>query len=156
MIRYYVKEDVEKIVDLHYLLFKKEYGYDESFMDFIYQKVVEINKRNNDREMIWVVERNKKHLGSISISEYNQNTAQLGLFLLDPIVRGAGIGCQLIELAINHCRDKGFSRIILLTNDKLEAARSLYEKYGFVIIDTKKIYVSAQWINEECWELYLL
>ncbi|WP_371932714.1 GNAT family N-acetyltransferase [Bacillus carboniphilus] len=59
--------------------------------------------------------------GSISIFETSQNTAQLGLFLVEPSVQGNGYGKQLIE---TH----QYKKITLSTNKELHSARNLYKK----------------------------
>lgn len=46
-----------------------------------------------------------KQKGSISIKKVNENTAQLGLFLVEPDIRGAGNGQQLVQTAIDFCKE---------------------------------------------------
>jgi ribosomal protein S18 acetylase RimI-like enzyme len=45
--------------------------------------------------------------------------------------RGKGLGNTLIEAVIERARALGATKIFLLSNTRLEAAISLYEKYGF-------------------------
>ena len=155
MIRTYQAEDKDYIINSHYEIFSKEQQYDLSFKDFIAEKVNSIIERADERECIWILESNGKNSGSICIQKADDDTAQLGLFLIEPDVRGGGFGKQLVQTAIAFSREKGYKSIILYTNDKLASARGIYQKHGFQLKETKTIHVSNQELQEECWELPL-
>jgi GNAT superfamily N-acetyltransferase len=57
--------------------------------------------------------------------------ARLRWFILDPAYQGRGIGRQLMDAAMAFCDARGFRRVYLTTFAGLDAARHLYEKYGF-------------------------
>lgn len=65
------------------------------------------------------------------------------------------MGGQLVQKAIDFCREKNYKTIILWTNSELKAARHLYEKFGFRIMETRKETLSNQELVEERWELSL-
>jgi GNAT superfamily N-acetyltransferase len=68
-------------------------------------------------------------------------------------LRGKGAGNLLIQTAIDFCRSKNYERIYLWTFEGLDAARYLYEKYGFQLVKQQK---GKQWgkvVTEQKFEL---
>ncbi len=51
--------------------------------------------------------------------------------VVSPDVRGAGVGSQLLEQAIQLARLNGCKRITLLTDRANESAQRFYQKHGF-------------------------
>ncbi|MWC30221.1 GNAT family N-acetyltransferase [Paenibacillus sp. MMS18-CY102] len=151
-IRPYRAEDADYIISSHYALYNKEFGYDLSFRDFIAQSVGGFIARGDRKENIWVLESEGKQRGSISIKKADEETAQLGLFLVEPSVRGTGFGQQLLQTAIVFCKESGFSKIILWTNSELKAARRLYANNGFTLIESRTQMLSNKELVEEQWE----
>jgi GNAT superfamily N-acetyltransferase len=60
-------------------------------------------------------------------------------------LRGKGVGNQLINTAISFCRCNGYKQIQLWTFKGLDAARRLYEKGGFKLVEEQK---GTQWGTE--------
>ena len=156
MIRSFKAEDAQYIINSHYDIYAKEYKFDLSFKDFIAKSVEDFIQRSDDlNEKILILEIAEEPKGSIGITKVNEDVAQLRLFLVDPSLRGSGLGRQLIQNAIDFCREKKYKTIILWTNSELKAARHLYEKFGFRIMETRKQVLSNQELIEERWELSL-
>ncbi|MBM7661078.1 GNAT superfamily N-acetyltransferase [Bacillus mesophilus] len=156
MIRTYRLDDKDYIINAHYDLYNIEFGYDLSFRDFIEESVSGFIQRKNTEETIFILEINDRKCGSISIKKFNDDTAQLGLFLVEPNMRGTGYGQMLVTEAITFCKEKGFKRIILWTNSELKSARRIYERVGFVLKETKTQFLSNKELLEEKWELLLV
>jgi GNAT superfamily N-acetyltransferase len=155
MIRAFSIEDADYIVNSHYELYNQEFKYDLSFRDFVAKIVDGFLTRSDSREMIWILEIEGENNGSISIKKANEDTAQLGLFLVDPSLRGSGYGQRLIQTALKFCRDLGYQTVILWTNNELISARRLYKKNGFEIKETRNQTLSNKELIEERWELSL-
>jgi ribosomal protein S18 acetylase RimI-like enzyme len=51
--------------------------------------------------------------------------------LVNEEFRGKGIGRMLVEKAQSYCREKGYSRILLMVSVSNETAIRLYDKMGF-------------------------
>lgn len=151
MIRTFRPEDKGYIIQSHYELYNREFQYDLSFRDFIADSVTGFMDRSNPRENIWILEINGKQKGSISIKEASDDTAQLGLFLLDPSTRGCGYGQNLLETAIAFCKETSFENIILWTNSDHKAARKLYQRNGFERTETRVRLLSNKELTEEQW-----
>lgn len=152
MIRPYQKEDADYIVQSHYTLYNQEFGYDLSFKDFVQEKVNGFIERACPEELIWIIDHKGTQRGSISINKLDDETAQLGLFLIDPLVRGCGYGHKLLEESIHFCRQTQRKRIILYTSSELTAARKLYEIHGFIKKEEWSSVRSNKELTEELWE----
>jgi GNAT superfamily N-acetyltransferase len=153
MIRTFRLEDADYIINSHYEIYNREYQYDLSFRDFIAESVKGFIKRSDSKENIWILEIEGKQRGSISIKKVNDKIAQLGLFLVEPSLRGSGYGKQLLQKAIDFCKEKGYQTIILWTNSELKSARRIYEKNGFQLKETRIQTLSNKELIEERWEL---
>jgi len=154
MIRNFRLEDINYIINSHYEIYNQEYDYDLSFKEFIANSLEDFIKRSDYlKENIWIAEINGEPKGSICITKFDESTAQIRLFIVDPKQRGTGIGKQLIEKSIDFCKLVNYKTITLWTNSDLKAARSLYENYGFKLMETKKVILSNQNLIEERWEL---
>jgi len=70
-------------------------------------------------------------VGSVALRELTPAERQLKRMYLRPDQRGRGLGRRLLETALEHARADGVSVISLDTSKRMEAARSLYEAYGF-------------------------
>ncbi|WP_299814597.1 bifunctional helix-turn-helix transcriptional regulator/GNAT family N-acetyltransferase [uncultured Roseibium sp.] len=98
------------------------------------------NPANNS----WCVVEDGQIIGSISIDgeDLGDNIAHLRWFILSERLRGKGLGKALLLKALTHCDRLGFDEIHLWTLKGLEAARGLYEKHSFVLVEE---YVGDQW-----------
>ena len=61
--------------------------------------------------------------------------ARLRWFILAPEIQGQGVGNKLMYEAMNFCEQAGFKHIYLTTFAGLNAARHLYEKWGFTLCE---------------------
>ncbi|QPA32542.1 GNAT family N-acetyltransferase [Thermaerobacillus caldiproteolyticus] len=146
-------EDADYIINSYYEIYNREYQYDLSFRDFIAESVNGFIKRSDSKENIWILEIEGEPKGSISIKKVNDKVAQLGLFLVEPDLRGSGYGKQLLQTAIAFCKEKGYQTVILWTNSELKSARCIYEKNGFQLKETRIRNLSNKELIEEKWEL---
>ena len=125
--------DIGAIVAMHGLIYAREQGWDHRFEAYVAGPLSEFALRTNPRERIWIVERAGVVVGVIAIVEAAPGDAQLRWFLLDPSLRGRGIGKRLIDSALTFCRDSGYAHVLLWTVAGLEPARHLYESVGFTL-----------------------
>jgi N-acetylglutamate synthase-like GNAT family acetyltransferase len=147
--------DIGSIIYLHGILYAREYGFDHTFEPYVAAPLAEFVKNQTDRERIWIVEKEEQVVGSIAIVQFSQNQAQLRWLILDPVVRGRGIGKRLVEEAVDFCRTSGYSSIFLWTIDFLGAALKLYKTAGFELTDTNAHPVWGRILTEERYELKL-
>ena len=81
----------------------------------------------------WFARAKGEIIGGIFIdgSEADSKGARLRWFIIDPAFQGHGLGNRLMAEAVSFCRRQHFKRVYLTTFAGLNAARHLYEKYGF-------------------------
>ena len=71
-------------------------------------------------------------VGTCALLPHGLEEVELAKLTVASEQRGAGIGCALVESAIQRARLRGARRIVLLCHTKLSAAVRLYRRHGFV------------------------
>ena len=142
--------DLAKIVERHRIIYQEEYGYNSEFGDYVESFL------KGKIECIWIAEVDNTFAGCISVVRIDDRTAQLRKFLVEPKMRGRGIGKKLIRSLIEYCKEKKYEQIFLWTVDELLAARKLYEEFGFTLTESKpKRLLWGKSITEQRWDLSL-
>lgn len=140
---------------LHCRVYEREYGFDGTFELYLLDAMAQYLKDAESRGQVWVVEDSGHVGGSIAIVETDRDTVQLRWFILAPEMRSKGLGKRLMETALEYCRTRDYGKVFLWTVDRLEAARHLYEKYGFENMEQVEHDIWGQQLVEERWELDL-
>jgi ribosomal protein S18 acetylase RimI-like enzyme len=82
-------------------------------------------------EFLWVAVSDGKVVGSVALRSRAPDTLELKRMYLRSDHRGRGLGRRLLETALAQARASGAALIRLDTTERMEAARALYEQYGF-------------------------
>jgi GNAT superfamily N-acetyltransferase len=92
-----------------------------------------LSRFDPSRDGIWIAKVGGEMVGAIVIDGIDAagEGARLRWFILAPEYQGKGIGNRLMQEAMTFCRKAGFKRVYLTTFAGLDAARHLYEKFGF-------------------------
>jgi ribosomal protein S18 acetylase RimI-like enzyme len=156
-IRTFQLKDIEHIIKKHRNLYALEYGFTSAFGDYVADAIRKfVECYDETEENIWVAEINEIVIGVIAIVKVDDTTAQLRWFLIDPEMRGRGLGHRLMRTVIDFCKAKNYQHVLLWTANLLEAARNLYQSYGFTLTETAENNTwSEHLIKEERWDLYL-
>ncbi|WP_250475569.1 helix-turn-helix domain-containing GNAT family N-acetyltransferase [Caballeronia sp. GAFFF1] len=95
-----------------------------------------------DGKALWLGERDGRTLASLAIDgNLESGVAHLRWFIVDDALRGTGIGRQLMTRAMNFV-DEHFTETYLSTFKGLDAARHLYESFGFKLCEEAQ---GTQW-----------
>ena len=83
-------------------------------------------------EATWVAVRAHRVVGSVALRRLGSAEVELKRMYLRSEERGHGVGRKLLELAVLWAREHRIRTIRLDTSERMQAARRLYEAYGFV------------------------
>jgi DNA-binding MarR family transcriptional regulator/GNAT superfamily N-acetyltransferase len=137
------------------VLYGEEYGFDKTFESYLLDGMSRFLWDCGGKGQVWVVDYWGRIMGAIAIVETGEREAQLRWFYLEPSCRGIGLGRKLMETAISYCETRAVEKVFLWTVKDLEAARHLYEKFGFSLVQTNGHFLWGRQIVEEKWELPL-
>ena len=92
---------------------------------------LEANYLNRGGAFEVIEDREFNLIGSVGVYPIDEKTCELRKMYFVPKVRGLGLGQYVLQRTIDRARELGFSRIVLETSSRLEAANRLYAKFGF-------------------------
>lgn len=156
LIRPHRPGDIGWVISRHGEIYANEYGWDISFEAMVAEIAAEFVKNFDPQwENCWIAELDGQQVGSVFIVRKSDTVAKLRMLIVDPKGRGLGIGKRLVEETIRFCRQKGYSKITLWTNDILTAARHIYETLGFELVASEPHHSFGVDLIGETWELDL-
>ncbi|GAB6906022.1 GCN5-related N-acetyltransferase [Desulfosarcina cetonica] len=144
----YVPGALGRVAELHGAFYHRHWGFGVFFEAKVATGLAEFLQRyDGRRDGFWTMSVNGRVEGSIAIDGIHAEDegAHLRWFFVSDALRGKGAGNQLIDTAINFCRSKNYKKIYLWTFEGLFAARHLYEKAGFRLVEE---YSGTQWGTE--------
>ncbi len=154
----YLPGSIGRIVELHATYYHLNWGFGLFFEARVAKEMSEFLSRFDEtRDGFWTICLNHQVEGSIAIDGMKATTegAHLRWFILSPETRGRGFGNRLMEEAISFCKKRGYRKVYLCTFEGLHAARHLYEKFGFKLVEENE---GTQWgtrVIEQKFELTL-
>ncbi|MHA1600356.1 MAG: GNAT family N-acetyltransferase, partial [Alphaproteobacteria bacterium] len=107
------------------------------------------------QECCWIAERHGEIVGSVFVVRNSRSEARLRLLYVEPAARGLGIGKRLVEEAIRFARDRRYRKLVLWTNDNLDAAIHIYEAAGFNLIAEEAHHSFGHDLVGQTWDLDL-
>ncbi|MGH3244789.1 MAG: GNAT family N-acetyltransferase [Trebonia sp.] len=128
--------DLGWVVMAHGEFYAREFGWDISFEALVARIVADYAAGHDDtREAAWIAECGGRRVGSVFCVAADGQTAQLRILLVDPDVRGRGLGGRLVDECLSFARGAGYQRMRLWTNHPLVAARQIYLARGFTFME---------------------
>ncbi len=144
------------IVHRHGSLYGADHGYGPSFEALVAEIVADyIRRADLVKDRCWIAEVDGQKAGSVMILDQGERVAKLRLLLVEPFARGIGIGQALVQACIDFARQAGYRKIVLWTESELAAARGIYAKAGFRLVDQEPHTLFGSPQVGEVWELNL-
>ena len=135
--------DLGRIVTLHGETYEPLGGYGLKFEAYVARTIAEFILDNAARGRIWLAERDGVLVGCAAVALRAHGRGQLRWVVVDPSLRGQGLGKRLVIDAIRYCEDAACTSIFLNTTDGLPESQGLYESLGFRVTSE---------VNEELWD----
>lgn len=127
---------IGRIAEMHACYYARANGFGAYFERQVAEGVAEFSTRLDEpRNGLWLAVHRGRIVASVAIDGAAGNHAHLRWFIVDDGLRGAGVGRCLLAQALAFCDAQGFETTYLWTFQGLDAARALYERAGFVLVE---------------------
>ncbi|MBN2333878.1 MAG: GNAT family N-acetyltransferase [Deltaproteobacteria bacterium] len=137
----YVPGLIGRVVAMHADYYHQHWGFGSYFEAKVAAGLGEfVGRFDQERDALWSVVQNGSVEACLAIDGLRavEQGAHLRWFIVSDTLRGHGMGWLLLQRAMEFCDRKGYQSLYLWTFAGLDAARHLYEKAGFRLV-------------EECW-----
>jgi DNA-binding MarR family transcriptional regulator/GNAT superfamily N-acetyltransferase len=148
--------DLGWVVQRHGELYAEEYGWNEDFERLVARIVGEFAAADpGPRRRGWIATLDGRRAGCVFLMPEQEGVGRLRLLLVEPWARGHGLGGLLVDTCVQAARRAGCRTLTLWTNDVLTAARRLYERAGFRLVDTERHRSFGKALTSQTWDLDL-
>ena len=149
--------DLGWVIHRQALLYAQDYGWNADYEALIARILADFQQSFDPAaEAAWIAEMDGRIVGSIFLVRGDTpDVARLRLLYVEPETRGAGVGSALVGACIDRARSVGYARLELWTNSILTAARHLYERASFVLIEEAPHHSFGKPLVGQTWSLDL-
>lgn len=149
--------DLGWIIHRQAVLYSEEYGWNHDYEALITRILADFMESfDPDHDAAWIAEINGRVVGSVFLVRGDRpKLGKLRLLYVEQAARGSGVGARLVNACIERARTVGNDGLTLWTNDILKAARRLYERAGFRLVDETPHHSFGADLVGQTWELDL-
>ena len=149
--------DLGWIIHRQMVLYAAEYAWTQEFEGLIAGIVGDFVKNFDPaQEAAWIAEIDGRIVGSVFLVKGDAaGVGKLRLLYVEPKARGAGVGAALVEACVARARAVGYRRLTLWTNANLTAARRIYERKGFALVEEEPHHSFGHDLVGQYWSLDL-
>jgi len=145
--------DIGWVIQRHGVLYAEDYGWGADFEALVADVAAEFLRTCDPaRERCWIAEMDGQNVGCVFVVRKTDEIAKLRLLIVEPSVRGHGIGARLVDECLRFARQAGYRRMTLWTNSILLPARRIYEKAGFQLVASEPHDHFGKDLIGETWE----
>lgn len=153
---------IGRIAQMHAVYYGREWGFDAIFEAKIARDCAGfIDRYDADTDLLLLALNDEAIAGSIIVDlndpasrddDGGDRGAHIRWFIIDDATRGTGMGRQMMQRAVDHIDRFAGGRAWLTTFAGLDAARGLYEKFGFRLVRERQDHTWGDPVHEQ---LYL-
>lgn len=145
------------ITSLHARYYSRHWNFGLYFEAKVATDVAEFLSRYDERtDRLWLALDGGDIVGSIVIDGGEPEAARLGAhvrhFIVDERLRGQNVGRDLLRRALEFCDGVPYARSYLTTFAGLDAARRLYERAGYRLVDEADDMTWGTTVREQLYE----
>ena len=147
--------DAGEIVRMHAIHYAAEHGLDRTFEAHVARGLADALERGwpGDGEGVWIADERGRMRGVVALTREGPAIGRVRWFLVDPALRGHGVGRRLLSELLARARAAGYERLELDTFGALEAAAHLYRDAGFRVVEERKMRLWGHTIVLQRYEL---
>ena len=128
---------IGRVAEMHAAYYHRHWGFGLFFEAKVATELAEfLGRFDEERDGFWTVRNRNRVEGSVAIDGLKAETegAHLRWFIVSPEIQGGGWGRRLMSEAVAFCDRRAYHRMFLWTFAGLDAARYLYEMFGFHLV----------------------
>jgi GNAT superfamily N-acetyltransferase len=148
--------DIGWVVARHGEIYTEEYGWDNTFEGLVAEIAGKfLTHFDPERERCWIAELDGQRAGCVFLVKHTATLAKLRLLLVEPSARGHSIGTKLVDACIAFAREAGYRKLTLWTQNNLHAARRIYQRAGFRLVEEGNHHAFGVDLVQQVWDLKL-
>jgi ribosomal protein S18 acetylase RimI-like enzyme len=128
--------EADGIASLHDRVYRGEYGLDGRHRADVARGLEQavVAGWPEHSGAVWVIDGAGQLAGSLGLTVADEGVGQVRWFVLEPELRGRGLGRRLVAELVEEARAAGLRRLVLETFSALTAAAHIYRGVGFRVV----------------------
>jgi len=148
--------DIGWLISAHGAAYAEQFQFDRQFELDITRKVATFYQKVDDFNRVLISRIDGQRTGSVAVSRKSKQVAFINFLLVLEKYRGHGIAKRLFDNVIDHSGKHGCRIVRLETYSILTAARGMYRRYGFELVEVNEdVKMYGRVFDQEFWELKL-